>query len=50
MAATPPGNNWGSDPMLDPRIPFPMIMLLVGMIVVAAVGMAVQSRRADQGN
>lgn len=41
--------NFGSDPMANPRVPFPLIMLIVGMLVVAAVGMAVNMSRGREG-
>lgn len=40
----PIDGNFGPDPMVNPRVPFPMIMLLAGMVVVAITGMAVQGR------
>jgi len=38
-AENPGLDDWGSDPMSDPRVPFPLIMGLVGMLIVAAIGL-----------
>jgi len=44
QALNPGLNTWGNDPMVDPRVPFPLYMLLAGMILVAAFGLATQGR------
>jgi hypothetical protein len=36
--------DYHGDPMADPRVPFPLIMILVGMFIIAGVGAAMQSR------
>lgn len=48
QALNPGLNSWGNDPMSDPRVPFPLIMLLVGMFVIAGVGLGTQNRRNRQ--
>jgi hypothetical protein len=38
--------DYGGDSMPDPRVSFPVIMLLVGIFVIAGSGIALQSRGA----
>jgi len=45
LARAPIDGDFGPDPMVNPRIPFPMIMLFVGMLVVFALGMACSGRQ-----
>jgi hypothetical protein len=36
--------DYGGDPIADPRVQFLMMMILVGMFVIAGIGIALQSR------
>jgi hypothetical protein len=38
-AVNPGLNTWAGDPMVDPRVPFPAIVVILGMLIVAAIGL-----------
>jgi hypothetical protein len=38
--------DYGGGPIADPRLPFPMMMILVGILMIAGIGIALQSRGA----